>query len=66
MYNYKTQGQHQAEKDQAFILGLFLGFALGFALAACAELRIDSCPMEGANFSFIKKFFHPDPINGRQ
>ena len=33
MYNYKTQGQHQAEKDQAFILGLFLGFALGFALA---------------------------------
>jgi nitroreductase len=29
--------------------------ALGFALAACAELKIDSCPMEAADFSAIKQ-----------
>ncbi len=29
--------------------------ALGFALAACAELKVDSCPMEAANFTAIKK-----------
>lgn len=29
--------------------------ALGFALTACAELKIDSCPMEAADFSSIKK-----------
>lgn len=28
--------------------------ALGFALAACAELRIDSCPMEG----FVAESYH--------
>jgi nitroreductase / dihydropteridine reductase len=28
--------------------------ALGFALAACAELRIDSCPMEAAHLEKIK------------
>jgi nitroreductase len=27
--------------------------AHGFALAACAELEIDSCPMEGADFDAI-------------
>jgi len=29
--------------------------ALGFALAACAELKIDSCPMEGADLVAIKQ-----------
>lgn len=29
--------------------------ALGFALAACAELKVDSCPMEAADFTSIKK-----------
>lgn len=29
--------------------------ALGFALAACAELRIDSCPMEGFDSKAIDK-----------
>lgn len=28
--------------------------ALGFALAACAELKVDSCPMEAADFASIK------------
>lgn len=29
--------------------------AQGFALAACAELAIDSCPMEGADFDAVGK-----------
>lgn len=38
--------------------------ALGFALAACAELKIDSCPMEAADFGFIKKFLNlPKKLN---
>lgn len=32
--------------------------ALGFALAACAELKIDSCPMEAADFTSIKKILN--------
>lgn len=31
--------------------------ALGFALAACAELKIDSCPMEGFMSDKYKEFF---------
>jgi nitroreductase / dihydropteridine reductase len=29
--------------------------AHGFALAACAELEIDSCAMEGADFDAVSK-----------
>ncbi len=29
--------------------------ALGFGLAACAELKIDSCPMEGFDQDALKK-----------
>lgn len=32
-----------------------LYIALGFALAACAELKIDSCAMEAANFGLVGK-----------
>jgi len=32
--------------------------ALGFALAAAAELEIDSCPMEGCDFAAIKGIFN--------
>jgi nitroreductase len=31
--------------------------ALGFAMAAAAELEIDSCPMEGCDFAAIKDIF---------
>ncbi|HWQ60623.1 MAG TPA: NAD(P)H-dependent oxidoreductase [Candidatus Fimivivens sp.] len=31
--------------------------ALGFALAAAAELEVDSCPMEGCDFSAVKGIF---------
>jgi nitroreductase len=31
------------------------GLALGFALAACAELKIDSCPMEGFSVAGVSK-----------
>jgi nitroreductase / dihydropteridine reductase len=33
---------------------------LGFTLAACAELKIDSCPMEGFNTSGYKKILNLD------
>ncbi|MEI6650815.1 MAG: NAD(P)H-dependent oxidoreductase [Candidatus Moraniibacteriota bacterium] len=32
--------------------------ALGFAMAAAAELEIDSCPMEGCDFAAIKGIFN--------
>lgn len=32
--------------------------ALGFAMAACAELKIDSCPMEAADLTSIKKILN--------
>jgi len=32
--------------------------ALGFALAACTELKVDSCPMEAADFTSIKKILN--------
>jgi nitroreductase/dihydropteridine reductase len=32
--------------------------ALGFALAACAELGIDSCPMEGFNPAEVDKILN--------
>jgi len=35
-----TEELHQWAAKQAYI-------ALGFAMAACAELKVDSCPMEG-------------------
>jgi nitroreductase len=31
--------------------------ALGFALAAAAELEVDSCPMEGCDFDAVKRIF---------
>lgn len=38
--------------------------ALGFALAACAELEIDSCPMEGFDPQQFKTILElPEPIN---
>jgi len=38
--------------------------ALGFALAACAELKVDSCPMEAADFASIKKILGlPDNLD---
>ncbi|MDQ5957578.1 MAG: hypothetical protein QG614_553 [Patescibacteria group bacterium] len=37
--------------DQAYL-------ALGFALAACAELKIDSCPMEGFDQAAYREFFN--------
>jgi nitroreductase len=33
--------------------------ALGFAMAACAELEIDSCPMEGFDAEAFDKLLHP-------
>jgi|CXWL01.1.fsa_nt_gi nitroreductase len=37
--------------------------ALGFALAACAELRIDACPIEGFDpIAFDKELSHPDHL----
>ena len=37
--------------------------ALGFALAACAEIKVDSCPMEAADFTAIKKALNlPDNL----
>jgi nitroreductase len=35
--------------------------ALGFALAACAELGIDSCPMEGFNSEAVGKLLDVPP-----
>ncbi|NBV28534.1 NAD(P)H-dependent oxidoreductase [bacterium] len=38
--------------------------ALGFALAACAELSIDSCPMEGFDSEAFKKILNlPENLN---
>ncbi len=38
--------------------------ALGFALAACAELEIDSCPMEGFDNDAFKKILNlPENLN---
>ena len=34
------------------------GIALGFALAACAELNVDSCPMDGFDPIAIKKILN--------
>ncbi len=31
--------------------------ALGFAMAAAAELEVDSCPMEGCDFAAVKGIF---------
>ena len=43
-------------KSQTFL-------ALGFALAACCELKIDSCPMEGFDAeAFQKELDLPDHI----
>jgi len=41
-------------KRQAYI-------ALGFALAACCELHIDSCPIEGFNSTEMDKLLHVPP-----
>src|SRR5690606_19487688 len=47
----KTWGERQAY------------IALGFALAACAELEIDSCPMEGLDTSaFDRLLNHPEHL----
>jgi len=35
-----------------------LGIALGFGLAACAELKIDACPMEGFDSQAVKKILN--------
>ncbi len=34
------------------------GIALGFAIAACAELRVDACPMEGFNPLEVKQILN--------
>jgi nitroreductase len=54
-YDYRKEAKNHAEKmgpegaaKQAYI-------ALGFALAACAELKIDSCPIEGFEPAAFKK-----------
>jgi nitroreductase len=54
-YDYRKEAKNHAAKmgpegaaKQAYI-------ALGFALAACAELKIDSCPIEGFEPAAFKK-----------
>jgi nitroreductase len=52
--NKSTDEINTWAKKQAYI-------ALGFAMAACAELHVDSCPMEGFNASEFNKILNlPD------
>jgi len=46
-------------KEKLFTLSnTNLGIALGFALAACAELKVDACPMEGFDVQAVKKILN--------
>ncbi|MEI7750146.1 MAG: NAD(P)H-dependent oxidoreductase [Candidatus Moraniibacteriota bacterium] len=48
---YEGEAGREWTAKQAYI-------ALGFALAAAAELEVDSCPMEGCDFAAIKGIFN--------
>lgn len=54
-YDYEKGAVEFGEKMGAEWTTKQAYIALGFALAACAELKVDSCPMEAANFTTIKK-----------
>jgi nitroreductase len=54
-FDYEKEAVEFGEKMGAEWTAKQLYIALGFALAACAELKVDSCPMEAANFTAIKQ-----------
>lgn len=54
-FDYEKEAVNFAKRMGAEWTSKQAYIALGFALAACAELKIDSCPMEAANFSSMKK-----------
>lgn len=54
-FDYEKGAVEFSEKMGAEWAAKQVYIALGFALAACAELNVDSCPMEAADFTAMKK-----------
>ncbi len=55
--NTSPEGIETWAKKQAYL-------ALGFAMAACAEMKVDSCPMEGCDFKKLDELLSmPDHMN---
>lgn len=62
-FDYGKEAKKFAEKMGAEWSAKQAYIALGFALAACAELKVDSCPIEAFDFSSLKNFLNlPDNL----
>ncbi len=62
-YNYENGAVEFSEKMGAEWATEQTYIALGFAIAACAELKVDSCAMEAVDFTSVKKALNlPDNL----
>jgi nitroreductase / dihydropteridine reductase len=57
-YDYRKEANVFAKRMGPEWAAKQVYIALGFALAACAELKIDSCPIEGFDPEVTKKLLH--------
>lgn len=62
-FDYRKEAKDFANKMGPEWSAKQVYIALGFALAACAELKVDSCPIESINFGDLKEFLKlPDNL----